>query len=127
MKNILVTTPKSESKNAILEANDCLNSGGGYYFRSMAKKPKDLFPGSKVFYVDNEYIRGFAVVEKIEKNEMICSTTGRSFGTNWNVLMRADSWKWIKPILHKGFQGYRYFDREVEIVGNWKDKMPCVD
>ena len=62
MKDIIVTTPKSEMDNAAKEAADCIRSGGGYYFRRLPTLPKEFGLGSKVFYVENGYIRGYAIV-----------------------------------------------------------------
>lgn len=130
LKNILVTTPLKDSENAAKEALACIQANGGYYFRSMPKRPANLEIGSKIFYVDKGYIRGFAVVESVSEisytDEQICSTSGKRFKGNFKLLMRADSWQWIKPIPHKGFQGFRYFDESFEIIGGWRDPMPNV-
>lgn len=40
--DIIVTTPKSESEKSRLEAEKCINEGGGFYFRKLHSKPKDL-------------------------------------------------------------------------------------
>jgi len=125
MKDILVTTPINDSKSAAQEAINCLQANGGYYFRSMKINPIDLAVGSKIFYVDNGYIRGFAVVDSIQNGSIICSTTGKRFN-NYLFFMRADSWKWIEPIAYKGFQGFRYFEKQYKVIGNWRDPMPGI-
>lgn len=124
-QDIIVTTPKTEMENASREAKNCIRNGGGSYFRHFSKLPKNIGIGSKVFYVENGYVRGFAIIEDILTNEeMACDTTGKQWPKGNYIKMKADSWKWIKPIAHKGFQGFRYFDSPIEIAGDWKDKKP---
>ncbi len=126
-KDILVTTPKSEMQSAKSEAEQCLKNGGGFYFRHFSTCPKQLEVGSKIFYVEDGHIRGFGVVDKIEHGPKVCETTGKSWGDGICAMMLAESWKWIKPIAMKGFQGYRYYDgSEAEIVGDWKSPKPDV-
>lgn len=122
MSDILVTTPKSESKNSENEALDCIKNNGGYYFRYFRKLPKNIGIGSKVFYVDDGYIRGFSEICEITNGSMLCETTGKLWPDGFYAIMLASSWKWIKPLACKGFQGFRYVDLDYEIVGSWKDK-----
>ena len=127
MRNIIVTTPKSESEKAKLEADFAKKNENSYYFRSFKKLPKDIDVGSKVFYVDNGEITGFCVISEINKEKKKCDVTGREF-EGFIVKMPANSWKWIRPIRHKGFQGFRYFDfEEYKIIGDWKDEKPKMD
>lgn len=128
MRHIVVTTPKSESANSAKEAEQCIKNGGGFYFRTFKKCPKDLDIGSHIFYVEDGYVRGFAIVNEIIYGNMRCSTTKRDWGDGYHAVMSADSWKWIEPIPMRGFQGWRYLPDEisghVKIVGNWLDKKP---
>jgi len=127
MKNIIVTTPKSEIENSRKEAEECAKVGGGFYFRKFKKCPKELESGSKIFYVEDGYIRGFGEVAKIVKNEKVCDVTRKNWGMAYFAIVPSCSWKWIKPIKMPGFQGFRYFDDEnVEIVGNWLDPKPQI-
>lgn len=138
MPDIIITTPKSEIANAAKEAADCLNLGGGFYFRSMTVKP-NIIPGDKVFYTENGYIRGFAVAERIESissNSTIggavrCHTTGIDWPIRPGgcvIIMRADSWKWLKPSPYMGFVGFRYFDgSKLEVIGGWRMPKPVVE
>jgi len=127
MTDILVTTPKSEIPNAAQEALNCIENNGGYYFRYFSKPPKRLDIGDRVFYVEEGYIRGFATVYQIKSGKYMCETTGKMWPNGNYVFMSADSWKWIDPILHQGFQGFRYLnDIEFEIVGDWKDPKPRI-
>lgn len=130
--DIIVTTPKNKMSEAAQEAEDMKSQGGGYYFRVFPIKryPKNLFSGDKVFYVEDGYIRGFCEVSwrGINTSVVMCFTTGKLYPMGYLVLMKADSWKWIKPIPMKGFQGFRYAkDLDIEVVGGWKDARPDLD
>jgi len=153
--DIIVTTPKSEMRNAAKEAADAIAAGGGEYFRrfSLHHYPGLLNVGDRVYYVEDGYVRGFALVREIVKRDtsMRCDTTGIVWPPGVYVFMRADSWQWIKPIPMKGFQGFCYavkqplFDckdgkatqydalmagnkiiGKIEITGGWRDKKLCV-
>jgi hypothetical protein len=131
--DIIVTTPKSQMANAAQEAADCLRDGGGEYFRRFAiGQAPNVEPGDRVYYVEDGYIRGFAVVrdtQRMEDGGMTCDTTRRSWPPGFYVFMRADSWQWIAKIPWPGFQGFRYaryryggqFTREWLLV---KDRRP---
>jgi len=125
-KNIIVTTPKSEIANSAYEAQECIKSGGGFYVRKLGKnRPKNLHAGSKVYYVEDGYIRGFGEVGSVVQKEFSCESTGKNWGLGWFAIITACSWKWIKPISMVGFQGYHYFDdKDVEVIGNWLDSKP---
>jgi hypothetical protein len=127
MSDIIVTTPKSESANAKLEAEQARHEGA-FYFRTLNTKP-NIEIGDRVFYVENGYVRGFALVSAIatpDGNPIKCDTTGREWHGKCVLWMRASSWKWIEPIPMRGFQNYRYTDLNYSIVGSWLDPMPEV-
>jgi len=127
--DIIVTTPKSQIANAAKEAQNCINAGGGYYFRRFDRLPA-IKNGGKVWYVEDGYIRGFAVVDHISTSmhHQVCETTGKNWPPGAYIFMKASSWKWVKPIPMKGFQGYRYATEfniyKPKIVGGWKDPKP---
>jgi hypothetical protein len=145
MTDIIVTTPKSEMKNSAREASDAIAAGGGEYFRRFPIKhyPKLLTVGDRVYYVEDGYIRGFAVVSDIRNilSTIRCDTTGKPWRPGVYVFMQADSWQWVHPIIMRGFQGFRYAGRPsestmslsdkivvpVKIVGGWKDEKPLVE
>lgn len=125
--DIIVTTPKRQMVTAAHEAEQA-KKHGGYYFRRLASRPKGLQEGSKVFYVEDGYIRGFATVCKLVNlpEGKKCEVSWYPWAAGFYIYMNADSWKWIKPIPMEGFQGYRYFTppEDMEIVGDWKDPKP---
>lgn len=126
--DIIVTTPTKQSKIAAQEAVEAVQNSD-YYFRMFKTPPKNLLVGDKIFYVENGYIRGYAVVDKIHKVEQqVCQTTGRAWGPGVCVYMEARSWKWIKPIAMTGFQGWRYMkENNIEVIGDCFDSMPDVN
>lgn len=123
--DIIVTTPKTETETSKQEAEKIKKDGGGVYFRRFTRLPCNLNIGDKVFYTENGYIRGFAVVSNIvQSHTMTCDTTERQYSKGHYVVMDASSWKWIEPIPYKSFQGFRYFNQPYEIIGNWMDDAP---
>ena len=124
--DIIVTTPKSQMANAAQEAADCIKDGGGQYFRRLPRFT-NIQRGDRVYYVEDGYVRGFAVVSRIEWGHRLCETTGRQWPDGMYAVMDAASWQWIKPIPMRGFQGYHcaQFERgEVAVIGGWKDPRP---
>jgi hypothetical protein len=153
--DIIVTTPKTEMANAAREAADVLAAGGGEYFRRFSLRcyPAQINNGNRVYYVEDGYIRGFGIVSETLYcgDGMQCDTTGRRrWSPGFYVFMDATSWRWIKPIAMRGFQGFRYTGRSygpvahgeaagpadwltlggsiyrITIVGNWRDPKPAV-
>jgi hypothetical protein len=129
-QNIIVTTPQRCRSQARKEAENCIKDGGGYYFRKFPPqcRPKHLGVGDRVYYVQDRFLRGFALVDSFEYLEkQICDTSGQDFGAGYFVYMNATTWQWVKPSLFKGFQGWRYALDWVDllpIVGGWLDPMP---
>ena len=131
--DIIVTTPKSEIQTAKEEADECIKLGGGYYFRKFSRKPKGLATGSKIYYVEDGYLRGFGTVASVVTGIKKCEMTGRTWEgkdgkDSYFAIIPACTWKWIEPILMKGFQGFKYIDVETEnkvkVVGNWLSSKP---
>ena len=130
LRDIIVTTPQKFADVAAEEARQCIEAGGGFYFRTFRNRPKDLEVGIRIYYVEHPYIRGFGTVSEIVNGNMVCGTTRKDWGDGYHAIMSAYSWEWIKPIAMKGFQGWRYFDtprEEIEIIGNWLDPKPNPD
>ena len=96
IKDIIVTTPKNKIGIAEEEARQCIQAGQGFYFRTFRNKPKNLGIGSRIFYVEDGYIRGFGTVSEIRNGSMRCGTTGHDWGEGSHAIMQANTWKWIK-------------------------------
>lgn len=130
MTSIIVTTPQTSAKRAAQEAQDCIDAGGGEYFRRFGGRsfPKRLHVGDRVYYVQNGFLRGYALVSRFEiSSGEVCDTSGEQYGSGHYVYMDATTWKWVEPTPMKGFQGYRYaadWTNLLAILGGWKDPMP---
>jgi hypothetical protein len=145
--DIIVTTPKSEMANAAREAADCIAAGGGEYFRRFhPRQAPTIGDGDRVYYVEDGFIRGFALVTQAEERApMCCDTTGARWPAGFYIFMDAASWQWIRPIKVKGFRGFRYAGSalgttakrdailmgdpalrwvDVLVVGGWLDPRP---
>jgi len=131
--DVIVTTPKTQMAAAAAEAADAIAAGGGEYFRRFAMNSAPMiYPGERVYYVEDGYIRGFAYVSRVEH----CCTgeqrskTGRRWPPGTYLYMFADSWQWIRPMPMVGFQNFHYAwshfrPEDVLIVGGWRDAKPC--
>lgn len=128
MTDIIVTTPKNKMDDAAMEAFVCRAAGGGYYFRRFSTRVK-IEPGEKVIYVEDGFIRGYALVDhflELEKS-MVCEATGQEYQAGYFLFILAQSWKWIEPISMTGFQGFRYSKLkpdQLKIIGDWQDPKP---
>ena len=125
-RDIIVTTPKKQMGNAAMEAEQA-KKHGGYYFRRLSSRPKKIQKGSRVFYVEDGYVRGFGKacrIDTLSEGEH-CDASGKVWAPGVYVYMRADSWKWIEPIPMKGFQGFRHAGGiKFNVVGDWMDPKP---
>lgn len=113
MRDIVVTTPQAQRARAAEEAAACRAAGGGAYFRVLRTRPKDFGVGSRVFYVEAGYVRGYGVVERLRVWEdaqgwVACDVTGRRWTGRLAAWMPATSWRWVRPVPMAGFQGWRY-------------------
>lgn len=128
-KDIVVTTPKRLEAIAAQEARQCIEAGKGFYFRTFRAKPRFIDVGSRIYYVEQAYVRGFGTVSEIVSGDMQCETTGIDWGEGYHAVMPAESWYWVKPIAMQGFQGWRYFDIQrgkVKTIGNWLKPKPSI-
>lgn len=127
VRDILVTTPKTQVLHAAREAQTCIGQGGGIYFRRLPLRPELVKPKlSKVFYVEDGFVRGYGIMDAIEWHKtMTDEVSGKTWKAGFYMLIEAKTWTWIRPIPHIGFQGFRYFQgQEYEVVGDWLDPMP---
>lgn len=133
--DIIVTTPKTQIKAAAAEAADCIADGGGEYFRRFPKSWRiNIRASDRVYYVEDGYIRGFAIVNRFQFREYpeTCQTTGRVWDAGRYIYMDATTWRWIRPIPMRGFQGFRYapdylWHLGVRVIGGWLDRKPATE
>jgi hypothetical protein len=127
-RDIIVTTPRSKAHIAYEEAANCIKAGGGFYFRTFRHfMPKGLGVGSRIFYVDDGFITGYATVDSIREGDMTCDTSGDDWGYGYHYIMPAQSWTWIEPIPMAGFQGFKYSQlkpEQIKAIGGWLDPKP---
>ena len=133
ISDIILTTPKRLMEQAAEEARWCreMIEGGGfaYYFRSFRNRPKELGIGSRIYYIEDGFIRGFGTTESVAEGDMFCEVSQKSWGDGYHAIMPAQNWKWIDPIVRKGSQGWSYFRTprsEITIVGDWLTSKPVV-
>ena len=115
--DIILTTPKTESKIARQEAcEEVANDPDSYWFRTYHFAPK-VKKGDKVFFTENGFITGFAkvlTVEELKSGEQECDSTGRIWKGEY--ILKFNTWTWIKEkIPMKGFQGIRYVEKLKDI------------
>ena len=127
-QDFIVTTPKSEIANAKLEAEEAKRHPGTRYFRRFGRMPRGLVKGSRIFYVEDSYIRGFAVVDEVQTGAKLCTTTNREWRDGVYAMMPVETWMWIRPFPMQGFRNWQYFEppADLQIVGGWLDPMPEV-
>jgi hypothetical protein len=130
--DIVVTTPIKYKDVAAQEAKDCLACGGGFYFKTFFFKPKRLELGSRVYYIDDGAIRGFGILSYEYTGRLQCETSGNVWGDNesYNAIIPAHTWHWVKPVVMRGFQGFRYMKQArdtVEIIGDWQKPKPQIN
>ncbi len=124
--DIIVTTPKTAMSEAAAEAKvakqGILAGTDVVYTRSLGRNlPNSLDQNDRVFYVEDGFIRGYAVVLREPYRS-------REEPHRAVVMLSVTSWKWIRPIAMRGFRGWRYsyIDPDViEVVGNWLDPKPA--
>jgi len=125
--DIIVTTPKDRMAEAAREAEEIIEAGGGWYYRDY-RTPRiprvDI--GDRVYYVEDGYIRGFAVVAGVER--VRDHDTGKVLAVR--IMMDAKSWTWIEPIPWKAPRSFQYVLsvprwHYIKIVGGWLDPKPA--
>lgn len=131
MVDIIVTTPKSQMQAAAREADDVKRAGGGYYFRRFSAPIRNLGPGSRVYYVEDGYVRGYAKVVHTDyfAHGRVCATTGRWWEPGFYITMDATTWAWVNPYPMVGFQGWRLalpVIQNLPVIGDWLDTKPPV-
>ena len=131
--DMIVTTPKTRMAEAAKEAADAIADSGlsHYCLRFPLKHQPQLAANDRIYYVEDGYVRGFAVVHWLgwQSEEEHSGDSGTPCRPGFSVYMKTNSWQWITPIPMKGFRGFRYargyFLREqVQVIGNWRDPKP---
>lgn len=75
----------------------------GYYFWHLPRIPQKLIIGDKIYFAVKGYIRGFFKVYDIDPDD------------GCDIEFHSGSWKKIKPIPTRSFQGFKYADKVPEL------------
>lgn len=106
--DIVVTIPKSEYKNDDLETKE-MNEFGYQQFWTLAKTPKKLCIGDRVYFVKYAKIESSMRVISIENDaSKSCETTGRTWHGACQITMDSLRDETGLSVKVKGFQGFRY-------------------
>jgi len=140
-RDIVVTTPKGRMEEAAWEAKEIIEAGGGRYFRRLASSmtfdvplnsegSEIVFGQTRVYYVEDGYLRGYCLLERITLGRVVSQMTGREWPSGVYAVMDATTWKWIKPVPMRGFRGWQFLPRSigerVNVVGWWLDPRPVI-
>lgn len=90
---IYTTEEKLLHKQGKLEG-DVDHSENGFYYWEFWNLPK-IEVGDRVYFATKRIIRGFFIVTEIDRNQRF-------------VIWNCASWRRIRPVMIKGFQGFKY-------------------
>ena len=106
-KALLVTIPKSTSKDTLLREIRDINDNGLIDNHRLGRKPKQAV--EQVLFVYNGAIRYVADVIGYELKAFVCETTGIKWDEAWYI-----EFENVRDvpcrITYKGFQGFRYVE-----------------
>lgn len=140
--DIIVMIPTSKTAEAALISRQrgAIAAGGGSAVADFRRFPANcaltVTCGERVYYIEDDYIRGFALISRVVLSQRGygCQATGCWSPPGIYLFMDATTWRWIRPIPMMGFQGFRYahecFERddiepdEIEIIGSWPEVCP---
>lgn len=104
--DIVVTIPKSEYNNDDKETKEMLEHDY-IQFWTLARVPKRLAVGDRIYFVKNKCIESSMRVLEIKVNSsMDCETTGRTWSGRCQIVMDSLREEYIENV--SGFQGFRY-------------------
>ena len=113
--NVIVTIPKDrladvEREEKELKRRMLSGETGVSYFWALARRPKELRIGDRMYFVWDGAVRAYHYVTGFNE-DMTCDTTGRKY-KGCCVLLDPIIHE-IVPITLKGFRGYQYFTAPV--------------
>lgn len=115
--DIIVTIPKSEYENDNAETKYFKENEDTYQFWTLSKVPKNTKAGDRIYFIKNNKIESsMRIFMLAEDNIQICKVTGRIWQGKC-VIMMDDLREESFDIKVKGFQGFRYFDKFMEVNG----------
>lgn len=106
--DIVVTIPKDEYKNDELETKE-MSENGYSMFWSLAKRPKKLEVGDRIYFSKYGIIESSMTVFDIKENHTTtCETTGRNWTAPYQLFLNDLQDETHLQIPARGFQGFRY-------------------
>lgn len=104
---IIYTTPEVlEHKRGLKKGEEKIEM----FYWEFSRLPKRLESGEKIYFATKGFIRGFFVIFDINTRANYYAETPEN-----SVEWRCDSWKDIKLIPCKSFQGFKYADKVSEL------------
>lgn len=76
------------------------------FYWTFKRIPKRLEIDDKVYFATKGFIRGFFIVNDINKSPLYFADVPEN-----NIIWSGESWEDIKPIPTKSFQGFKYADK----------------
>ena len=76
------------------------------FYWKFSRLPKKLNEGDKVYFATEGFIKGYFIVLDINETFNHFAETPKN-----SIEWKSDSWKDIKPIPTKSFQGFKYADK----------------
>ena len=125
MQDLLITMPEHVVQDVLAHPED------RYFFHRTGRgRPRRHDVGGRVFFVVSGFVRGYGRTHSIRKLGRTVSIDGRVFKPGWYLKIYPDSWRWIRPIVRRGFQGFRYStlkEDEIIVVGDYRDPQPEIE
>ena len=105
--DIIVTVPKSELSN-LKKEDEYGKNNDITQFWAVARVPKKLNKGDKVYFIENNMIHYYHIFLGIAK-DIQCEVTNRAW-TGYNLILQYPETQLHRAIPMKGFQGFRYMN-----------------
>jgi len=77
----------------------------GFYYWRLSNTPKKINSSKKIYFAVKGYIRGYFLIRDVDVDNL----------GECEIEFDSESWKDIKPIPTKSFQGFKYADKVSEL------------
>lgn len=115
MNDIIIYTTKEKllHKQDKLE-NDKDKGDSGIYYWEFSRFPKKVKNNDSIYFATEGFIRGYFEILDMNTGE-VCGSQDPMGIPDCSISWWANSWKDIKPIPTKSFQGFKYADKVPEL------------
>lgn len=118
MKDIIIyTTPEKLLHKQDKLENDSDKGDSGIYYWEFSRFPRELENNSRVYFATKGFIRGYFEILDMNTGEIMGSHDPMGI-PDCAISWLANTWKDIKPIPTKCFQGFKYADKVPELNGD---------